>query len=81
METRTKYEQVATHLSFDHSGVLVAEKKTARQVGTTVTVKNLFVNLPVRCKEFSRNIRKEYGKLVSLLNVCMFLQIFALFSS
>ncbi|KAK9945657.1 hypothetical protein M0R45_011160 [Rubus argutus] len=68
VETRTKYEQVATHLTFDHSGVLVAEKKTARQVGTTVTVKNLFVNLPVRCKEFSRNIRKEYGKLVSLLN-------------
>ncbi|KAL6217237.1 hypothetical protein ACLB2K_010454 [Fragaria x ananassa] len=68
VETRTKYEQVATHLSFDHSGVLVAEKKTARQVGTTVTVKNMFVNLPVRCKEFSRNIRKEYGKLVSLLN-------------
>ncbi|XP_040364784.1 DNA mismatch repair protein PMS1 isoform X3 [Rosa chinensis] len=68
VETRTKYEQVATHLTFDHSGVLVTEKKTARQVGTTVTVKNLFVNLPVRCKEFSRNIRKEYGKLVSLLN-------------
>lgn len=47
----------------------MAEKKTARQVGTTVTVKNLFSNLPVRSKEFSRNIRKEYGKLISLLNV------------
>lgn len=46
----------------------MAEKKTARQVGTTVTVKNLFSNLPVRSKEFSRNIRKEYGKLISLLN-------------
>ncbi|KAM1534389.1 hypothetical protein PS1_008169 [Malus domestica] len=68
VETRTKNETVATHLTFDHSGLLVAEKKTARQAGTTVTVKNLFSNLPVRCKEFSRNIRKEYGKLVSLLN-------------
>ncbi|KAK4756512.1 hypothetical protein SAY87_006639 [Trapa incisa] len=68
VETRTKNESVATHLTYDHSGLLTSEKKSARQVGTTVTVKNLFSNLPVRSKEFSRNIRKEYGKLVSLLN-------------
>lgn len=68
VETRTKNESVATHLTFDHSGLLTAEKKTARQGGTTVTVKKLFCNLPVRSKEFSRNIRKEYGKLISLLN-------------
>ncbi|XP_022149528.1 DNA mismatch repair protein PMS1 isoform X2 [Momordica charantia] len=68
IETRTKNEPVATHLTFNHSGLLVAEKKTARQVGTTVMVKKLFSNLPVRSKEFSRNIRKEYGKLISLLN-------------
>ncbi|KAF7804845.1 DNA mismatch repair protein PMS1 [Senna tora] len=68
VETKTKNESVATHLTFDHSGLLVAERKTARQIGTTVTVKKLFSNLPVRSKEFSRNIRKEYGKLVSLLN-------------
>ncbi|KAL2945411.1 DNA mismatch repair protein PMS1 [Bienertia sinuspersici] len=68
VETRTKNESVATHLTFDNSGQLVAESKTARKVGTTVTVKKLFSNLPVRSKEFSRNIRKEYGKLISLLN-------------
>ncbi|KAJ7977551.1 DNA mismatch repair protein [Quillaja saponaria] len=68
VETRTINEAVATHLTYDHSGLLVAERKTARQIGTTVTVKKLFSNLPVRSKEFSRNIRKEYGKLVSLLN-------------
>ncbi|XP_048232709.1 DNA mismatch repair protein PMS1 isoform X2 [Ricinus communis] len=68
VETRTKNESVATHLSYDRSGLLTAEKKTARQIGTTVTVKKLFSNLPVRSKEFSRNIRKEYGKLISLLN-------------
>ncbi|KAF8006707.1 hypothetical protein BT93_K0882 [Corymbia citriodora subsp. variegata] len=68
VETRTKNESVATHLTFDHSGLLIAEKKTARQVGTTVTVKKLFLNLPVRSKEFSRNIRKEYGRLISLMN-------------
>ncbi|CAK9175311.1 unnamed protein product [Ilex paraguariensis] len=68
VETRTKNEPVATHLTFDHSGLLTAERKTARQIGTTVTVKKLFFNLPVRSKEFHRNIRKEYGKLISLLN-------------
>lgn len=69
METRTINEVVATHLTFDRMGILIAERKTARQVGTTVTVKKLFSNLPVRSKEFHRNIRKEYGKLISLLNV------------
>ncbi|KAL9235773.1 hypothetical protein vseg_010509 [Gypsophila vaccaria] len=68
VETRTENESVATHLTFDHSGLLVSEKKTARKIGTTVTVKKLFSNLPVRSKEFKRNIRKEYGKLISLLN-------------
>ncbi|ESW16287.1 hypothetical protein PHAVU_007G144100 [Phaseolus vulgaris] len=68
VETRTVNEPVATHLTFNNSGVLVTERKTARQIGTTVMVKKLFSNLPVRSKEFSRNIRREYGKLVSLLN-------------
>ncbi|KAG0533658.1 hypothetical protein BDA96_04G211800 [Sorghum bicolor] len=68
VETRSKDEPVATHLEFEHSGVVVSERKTARQVGTTVTVEKLFSTLPVRSKEFSRNIRKEYGKVISLLN-------------
>ncbi|KAI3829589.1 hypothetical protein L1987_03715 [Smallanthus sonchifolius] len=68
VETRTQNEKIATHLTFDRSGLITDERKTARQVGTTVTVKKLFSNLPVRCKEFHRNIRKEYGKLISLLN-------------
>ncbi|XP_055813412.1 DNA mismatch repair protein PMS1 isoform X2 [Solanum dulcamara] len=68
VETRTKNEQIATHLTFDHSGLLIAERNTARQVGTTITVKKLFSTLPVRSKEFQRNIRKEYGKLITLLN-------------
>ncbi|AQK53271.1 DNA mismatch repair protein PMS1 [Zea mays] len=69
VETRSKDELVGTHLEFEHSGVVVSERKTARQVGTTVTVEKLFSTLPVRSKEFSRNIRKEYGKVISLLNV------------
>ncbi|CAH9079164.1 unnamed protein product [Cuscuta europaea] len=68
VETRTKNEPVATHLAFNRSGLLIEESKAARQVGTTITVKKLFSNLPVRSKEFHRNIRKDYGKLITLLN-------------
>ncbi|KAI3975288.1 hypothetical protein MKX01_033528 [Papaver californicum] len=68
VETRTKNESVASHLTFEHSGLLTCEKKTARPIGTTVTVEKLFSTLPVRSKEFSRNIRREYGKLISLLH-------------
>ena len=71
IETRTKNEAVATLLTFDRTGLLIKEEKTARKIGTTVMVKKLFANLPVRSKEFHRNIRKEYGKLVSLLNVSL----------
>jgi DNA mismatch repair protein PMS2 len=69
VETRTKDEPVGTRLEFAHSGVVTGERKMARPVGTAVTVEKLFSTLPVRSKEFSRNIRKEYGKVISLLNV------------
>jgi DNA mismatch repair protein PMS2 len=59
--------------------VVVSERKTARQVGTTVTVEKLFSTLPVRSKEFSRNIRKEYGKVISLLNVSFHVPVYKFF--
>uniref|UniRef100_A0A4W3H7Q5 Mismatch repair endonuclease PMS2 n=1 Tax=Callorhinchus milii TaxID=7868 RepID=A0A4W3H7Q5_CALMI len=38
-----------------------------RQIGTTVSVQQLFSTLPVRHKEFQRNIKKEYAKMVQVL--------------
>lgn len=35
--------------------------------GTSVVLENLFFTLPVRHKEFLRNIRKEYNKLLYLI--------------
>ncbi|XWS46674.1 hypothetical protein CRYUN_Cryun14cG0088000 [Craigia yunnanensis] len=55
------------------SVVSPSEKKTTRQICTTVTVKKLFSNLPVRSKEFHRNKRKEYDKLISLSNAYAFI--------
>lgn len=38
------------------------------QKGTTVTIENLFAPLPVRRKELERNIKREFGKALSLLH-------------
>ena len=38
------------------------------QKGTTVLVQNLFATLPVRHKEFLRNIKKEFTKMIQLMN-------------
>lgn len=67
--TRTKEEAVGARLTYDHSGALISEESVARAVGTTVAISKLFSPLPVRYKEFNRNIRREYGRLLSILQV------------
>jgi DNA mismatch repair protein PMS2 len=37
------------------------------QRGTTITLTNLFLPLPVRRKEFERNAKREFGKAMGLL--------------
>ena len=38
------------------------------QIGTTVTIHNLFRALPVRHKEFLRNLKREFAKMLQLLS-------------
>lgn len=59
--------QVGTKLVFDHNGTLVQRTPQPRQPGTTVTLQQLFATLPVRHKEFQRNIKKEYAKMIYIL--------------
>ncbi|KAM8888716.1 mismatch repair endonuclease PMS2 isoform 1-T1 [Synchiropus picturatus] len=59
--------QVGTKLVFDHKGHLVQRLPQPRQQGTTVSLQNLFYTLPVRHKEFQRNIKKEFTKMVHVL--------------
>ncbi|XP_008301962.1 mismatch repair endonuclease PMS2 isoform X2 [Stegastes partitus] len=59
--------QVGTKLVFDHRGHLVQRSPHPRQQGTTVSLQQLFSTLPVRHKEFQRNIKKEYAKMVHVL--------------
>lgn len=59
--------QVGTKLVFDHKGHLVQKSPQPRQQGTTVSLQQLFNTLPVRHKEFQRNIKKEYAKMIHVL--------------
>jgi DNA mismatch repair protein PMS2 len=56
-----------TKLEFETSGKLKATSVVASQKGTTVTVENLFNNLPVRRRELERNIKREWNRVVGLL--------------
>ncbi|KAL9116995.1 MAG: hypothetical protein Q9187_006472, partial [Circinaria calcarea] len=56
-----------TRLDFETSGRLKGTHVVASQRGTTVAVETIFRNLPVRRQELERNIKREYGKALSLL--------------
>ncbi|XP_023374397.1 mismatch repair endonuclease PMS2 isoform X1 [Otolemur garnettii] len=60
--------KVGTRLMFDHNGKIVQKTPYPRPRGTTVSVQQLFYTLPVRHKEFQRNIKKEYAKMVQVLH-------------
>ncbi|KAK7005309.1 mismatch repair endonuclease PMS2 [Biomphalaria glabrata] len=66
--TRHQTVAVGTKLEFDLNGRIVSRKTVPRQVGTTVHIQNIFHTLPVRHKEFQRNVKKEFAKLVQVLN-------------
>ncbi|KAI0848101.1 DNA mismatch repair protein MutL [Daldinia vernicosa] len=55
-------------LEFETSGKLCSTSIVAAQKGTTVTVEGLFHNLPVRRRELERNIKREWNKVIGVLN-------------
>jgi DNA mismatch repair protein PMS2 len=57
-----------TRLDFETSGKIKSTKTVATTKGTTVIVENIFKNLPVRRKELERNLKREYQKVLNLLN-------------
>ena len=56
-----------TKLEFEVSGKLRGTIVVAAQKGTTVSVENLFNNLPVRRRELERNIKREWSRVVGIL--------------
>jgi DNA mismatch repair protein PMS2 len=56
-----------TRLDFETSGKLKGTQVVASQRGTTVAVETLFKTLPVRRQELVKNIKREYNKVLGLL--------------
>lgn len=65
--TRHKDAEQATLLKFDHHGVITSRSPCARDRGTTVSLHNLFTTLPVRHREFLANLKREFGRMITLL--------------
>ncbi|KAI3332319.1 DNA mismatch repair protein MutL [Xylariaceae sp. AK1471] len=57
-----------SRLEFETSGKLRSTSVVAAQKGTTVSVEGLFHNLPVRRRELERNIKREWNRVLSVLN-------------
>lgn len=62
-----KTAKVGTRLLYDNDGQISQKMPQPRQQGMTVNVQQLFNTLPVRHKEFLRHIKKEYSKMVQVL--------------
>lgn len=65
--TKHSSAQFGTKLIYDCNGKVVAKTTVAREQGTTVSLSNLFSTLPVRRKEFMKNVKREFGKLCQML--------------
>lgn len=65
---RTVDGSKGTKLEFEQSGKLKGTSVIAAKQGTLVVVDSLFYNLPVRRKELEKTIKREYNKVLALLN-------------
>ncbi len=65
--TRTAESPVATRLDFDRAGNIVKRSSVARSAGTTVSVGRLFAPLPVRLREFTRSLKRQYARALQVL--------------
>lgn len=69
VQIQTKHSSAAraTRLEFDHIGNIVKQVPSSGQTGTHVYLTELFATLPVRKREFVKNIKKEYAKALEIL--------------
>ncbi|KMY93978.1 mismatch repair endonuclease PMS2 isoform X1 [Drosophila simulans] len=67
IQTRHKSTDVGVKVELDHDGRIKKRSPCARGVGTTVLLANLFSTLPVRRRDFTRNIKKEFTKMCQIL--------------
>lgn len=60
-------EQHGTEVTYNHNGGIESKGVCAHKRGTTVRLDGLFAGWPVRHREMKRNLKKEFGKMVQLL--------------
>ena len=65
--TCTEGQAVGAHLAYDRDGRIAEQTPKARGRGTTVTLVNLFAAWPVRLREMQKNVKREFAKMVQLL--------------
>ncbi|KAI9146517.1 hypothetical protein BKA69DRAFT_1130667 [Paraphysoderma sedebokerense] len=65
--TRTKDMDVGWKLEFEKNGRIRNKSRVAIQPGTSISVQRLFESLPVRSKEFKKNIKREFTKCLNLI--------------
>lgn len=65
--TKHKAASVGTKLELNERGEIIKQSACPRQTGTTVTMSNLFETLPVRRREFQRNIKREFIKMCQIM--------------
>ena len=66
--TRCASERVGARLAFSRDGSIISATACARSVGTTVKVKGLFNNLPVRRADFLRNKKRHYTRALRIMH-------------
>ncbi|XP_054168173.1 mismatch repair endonuclease PMS2-like [Oppia nitens] len=67
IQTRHLSQAIGSSLKFDSDGNVISREAVARNVGTTVSIQNLFYKIPVRRKEFHKNIKREFDKMIRLV--------------
>lgn len=65
--TRTVSDDTASKLSFGTDGTMDKTESSARPVGTSIYIRDLFKPFPVRRQELVRNSRRELAKIVSVV--------------
>lgn len=65
--TKHATAQIGSKIVYDHNGLIVSEAPAARLEGTQVSLANLFSTLPVRRKEFMKNLKRDFSKMCHLL--------------
>ncbi|SMN18650.1 similar to Saccharomyces cerevisiae YNL082W PMS1 ATP-binding protein required for mismatch repair in mitosis and meiosis [Maudiozyma saulgeensis] len=65
--TTTEKGPKANKIEYDRNGKIISNNITSRNKGTTVEIKDMFKNLPVRRKEFIRTTKNQFAKCITLL--------------